>query len=460
MKNWTKGGGPNPLIRRTPPNNEEAERAVVAACFDSVGGFKELEVGLTPADFYNAWLSSVWESMVSLRERRLPIDYLALKNDLERRGVPIDEDRVTDLTVLECETVPTAANLNYYAKIVEAMSQKRRLIEVGARIVELGWSTAKVREVYDQASELLFTATTERTTQKITNASTLAAELLLHLNDPDRDPGVVSGWFALDQVVQCFRPGEISVLGARPSMGKTSLAQALAAAMLMRGERVGFVSLEMDRLQLACNSVGARVGVDTTRIRRGVFGEVEPGRIDDDVRRRESQATLEGVEWLAAFGDRYVIFDGVTNTVRDVGRILERMVQQNRIRVAFLDYMQLLSGTEHTRGGGRYAEITEVSIMLKRFARRLGIHLCVLAQLNRRVEERADKKPIMADLRDSGQVEQDADVIMLLHRPEYYWPEKEELRGLALLDVCKNRNGPTGVVRLRFDRIYTRFEPE
>lgn len=457
--NETTGSRPDSLIRRVPPSNEEAERAVLGACFDTAGGFRELEVSLEPSDFYGTWHAAVWESMTSLRERRLPVDAIAVRNDLQRRGVRLDDKRTTDLQVLEWETVPTAANLNYYARIVEAMSQKRRLIEVGVRISELGWSTAKVREVFDEANELLFAATTDRQTQRITDATTLAQELYQHLNDPDRDQGVASGWFALDQVVQSFRPSEMSILAARPSMGKTSLAQCLAASMLQRGERVGFMSLEMDRLQLTCNVVGARVGVDTTRIRRATFGEVEPGRFDDSVAREEIQRTLDGVEWLGEFGDRYSVFDGAVSSVREISRVVERMVQRNAIRFAFLDYMQLLSGTEHTRGRGRYDEITEVSIMLKQLARRLGIHLCVLAQLNRKAEDRKDKKPVMADLRDSGQLEQDADLIMLLHRPEYYEPSNADLRGRAFLNVCKNRNGPTGEIELRFDRVYTRFEP-
>ena len=798
MNDWTSGDKPNPLIRRVPPHHQEAERCVVAACFDAFQGFDELEIALRPEDFYSTWLRSVWQTMVSLRERKIPIEHVAVKNDLGRRGVPLDGDRVTELLLLETDTVPTAANLNYYAKIVVAMSRKRKLIEVGARIVELGYSTGKVRELTSAAHELLFAATAERQAQKIVDAEQLAREVYQHLTDPDRDPGVATGWFGLDRVVQCFRPGEMTVLAARPSMGKaqpldarvltptgfvrmgdlsvgdrlasvdgkpnevlgiarhgarkiyritfsdgrsceacaehlwlvrnrkwaepkvlqtqeiigllrtpsmedriwvdrftgdwgadatlpippwllgvllgdgcltgssvrlsnpeeeivqralfeakrvdplisrrqnsescvtfatprgkpnklldllrslgimgkksihkrvpasymiasrgqrlelvrglmdtdgwceksgtpifstssellaadfvdlvrglgclattrtrrpqypyrgeireghlayritvrcespaslfwfdrkrsrvrtrgsrltiasvipsrravaqcirvshpsslymtdgfvpthnSALMNALAATMLRNGERVGICSLEMDRLQLACNAIGSRVGVDTTRIRSGVFGDV--GALDLTVARRERQDTLDGIEWLSEFGDRLAVFDGEANTVTDLARVLERMVTRNRIRFAAIDYMQLMDGSDASRGRGRYEEVTEISKGLKRIAKRLKIHVMVLAQLNRKVEERRDKKPIMADLRDSGQVEQDADVIMLLHRPEDYWPGKPEHEGVAILDVCKNRNGPTGVVRLQFTKEYTRFEPE
>ncbi|KKL22708.1 hypothetical protein LCGC14_2432740 [marine sediment metagenome] len=269
---------PDPLIRRMPPQHLEAERCVVAACFDAFKGFDELEIAIKPGDFYSVWYRTVWETMVSLRERRIPIENVSVKNDLARRGVPIDTDRETELIVLECDTVPTAANLNYYARIVVAMSRKRNLIEVGARILELGYSAGKVRDLFSAAHELLFGATAERQAEKIVNATQLAGEVFQHLNDPDRDPGVSTGWFGLDQVVQCFRPGEMTVLAGRPSMGKSALMNALVAAMLREGERVGICSLEMDRLQLACNAIGARVGIDTTRIRSGAFGEY--GAID------------------------------------------------------------------------------------------------------------------------------------------------------------------------------------
>jgi replicative DNA helicase len=459
MESWTTGEAPNPLLRRTPPNNKDAERNVLAACFDRYKGLDELETPLAPKDFYSPWLSAVWGSMASLRERRIPVDALAVANDMERQGSALSDDQKTDLVVLEVDTVPTAAQVNYYAKIVMALSRKRQLIEAGARIVELGWSNGKVADTFDKAHELLFAVTADRASQKIYSGDVLAKELLDHVNDPNRDPGVVSGWRDLDEVVQCFRPREMSILAARPSMGKTSLALCLAAAMLNRNERVGIASLEMDRLQLACNATGSFGGVDTTKIRRGVFGETEPGRFDSETAKQEYGRTVDGIMWLEQTGERLGVFDGVVASVRDLGRVLERMVQRHQCRIVFVDYMQLLSGTENTRGGGRYAEITEVSIMLKRYARQLNIHLCVLAQLNRKVEDRSDKKPIMADLRDSGQVEQDADVIMLLHRPEYYFPDKPELNELALLNVAKNRNGPTGMVRLRFEKTFTRFTP-
>ncbi len=451
---------PEPLISRTPPNNQEAERAVLAGLFDQFRGMDTLEVPITPADFYSVWHATIFESMLSLRERKIPIEHIALKNDLVRRGVAVDTERVMNLLTLENDTVPTAANVNYYSRVVIAMKRKRVLIETGARILELGFTNGKVKELYSKASELLFTASQDRSAQKIVDGAGMAKEVWDHLNNPNREPGVVSGWFALDQVIQCFRPGEMSVLAARPSMGKSALMNSLLVAMLKRGERVGCCSLEMDRLQLACNAIGAQVGVDTTRIRRGVFGEVEPGRFDDAVAKRETSLTIDGVEWLAEFGDRLAIFDGEAYNVTDLSRVLERMVTQNQVRFVAIDYMQLLDGGDVSRGLGRYAEVTEISKGLKRLAKRLKIHVMVLAQLNRKVEERRDKKPIMADLRDSGQVEQDADVIMLLHRPEYYWPDKEDLAGLGILNVAKNRNGPTGVVRLAFTKRFTRFEPE
>ena len=456
---WITGNAPNPLLRRTPPNSAEAERCVIAACFDAFKGFDELEVTLQPSDFYSVWHRTVWESMVSLRERRIPIDNVSVKNDLQRRGVALTSDRETDLVLLEMETVPTAANLNYYARIVLAMNQKRALIETGARIVELGYSAGKVRDVQSAAHELLFSATSNRTAQEIVDGAQLAREVYDHIDNPNRDPGIVSGFFALDEVVQCFRPGEMSILAARPSMGKSALMVSLCASMIGKGYQVGIASLEMNRLQLGCNAVGSRVGVDTTRIRRGVFGEVEPGRYDEELATRERRLTLDGIEWLSNFGDKFAVFDGDVTSITELGRVLERMVMRNKIRFAAIDYMQLLDGSEATRGKGRYEETTEVSKGIKRLAKRLDIHVMCCAQLNRKVEERTNKRPVMADLRDSGQVEQDADVIMLLHRPEYYTPDKEDVQGVALLDVCKNRNGPTGMVRLRFVKQFTRFEP-
>lgn len=447
-------------LSRTPPNNQEAEAATLAGLFEFYQGFDKLEQPITPDDFYSPFHRTLLETMLDLRERKIPVDYLSVKTDLERRGIKLTNELLERIVSLEGNTIPTAANLNYYARIVIAMARKRRLIEVGARIVELGYSSGSVKELYAKASEILFAASQDRSEQKIVNADALAMEVWQHLNDPKREPALVSGWFALDQVIQCFRPGEFSILAARPSMGKSALMNSLLLAMLTRGERVGVCSLEMDRLQLACNAIGARVDVDTTRIRRGVFGEVEPGRFDDRVRSDERQRTIDGIEWLGAFGDRLATFDGEAYTVADLGRVLERMVAQNGVRFVAIDYMQLLDGSDDTRGLGRYEEVTAISKGLKRLARRLKIHVMALAQLNRKVEDRRDKKPIMADLRDSGQVEQDADVIMLLHRPEYYWPDKPDLEGLALLDVAKNRNGPTGVVRLQFTKQYTRFEPE
>lgn len=459
MEEWTTGDAPSPLIRRTPPNNQEAERAVIGACFSALGGFDSLEIPVEPGDFYNAWHRTVWESMTSLRDRRILVDVISLRNDLERRGLDMQGERLADMVALS-EAVPTSANVNYYARILQAMTRKRKVIEAGARIVELGFSTLRGQEIVDKAHEALIEATQDRVAQKIVDGSQLAREVYQHLTNPNPDPGVVSGWFQLDQVIQCFRPGEMSVLAARPSMGKSSLMLSLSAAMLARGERVGVCSLEMQRLQLACNAIGSRAGVDTTRIRRGVFGEVAPGQFDDQVARDERARTLDGLEWLNEFGDRLAIFDGAVTSIRQIARVIERMVTRNQVRFVALDYMQLLDADDAVRQLGRYAEITDVSKGLKRIARRLGIHVMALAQLNRKVEERRDKRPLMSDLRDSGQVEQDADVIMLLHRPEVYWPDKEDLKGVGILDVAKNRNGPTGVVRLNFEKAYTRFEPE
>ncbi|RMG14918.1 MAG: replicative DNA helicase [Planctomycetota bacterium] len=439
---------PDPLLKNVPPHSLEAERAVLGAVLLDPRAIDEVAGQLGPEDFYGRAHAQIFEVILELYRRDQPADVVLLNEELARRGV-LDQVGGTATLAELCEVVPTSVNAGYYAKIVRDRAMQRRLIEVAAAVQKDAFETAgAVDELMDRAEAQFFAVTQKRIRSEAKPVAEGVKEALETLFAREKGAGVVglpSGFDDLDELSGGFLPGEMTIIAARPSMGKTSFAlNILKNVVLYRGSSAAFFSLEMPTLQVTSNMLCAIAKVDGHRLRGGFLN------------REEKRNFLNACEMLEPA--HLFIDDTPSLSTMELRAKARRLKAQHDIELLAIDYLQLMTGSAQAAKQSRQIEVSEISRQVKALARELEIPILCLAQLSRKVEERKDRRPMMSDLRESGSIEQDADKIILLHRPEYYEPEKEELRGKAEIILAKNRNGPTGNVEMLFLRNQMRFE--
>ncbi|MDQ3614264.1 MAG: replicative DNA helicase [Chloroflexota bacterium] len=429
---------------RLPPHNIEAEQSVLGSLLIDRDAIIRVASYLKAEDFYVSANAMVYRAIQDLYNRREPTDFVTLSDELERRGTLEDIGGVGYLSSL-LSAVPTAVHVEYYGRIVERTATLRRLIDAGTSIVGIGYQdNVDTEDALDSAEQVLFQVSQHRTTkdfQSIHDVIDRFFDQLEYLqNNRDELVGVPSGFTDLDRLTGGLQRSDLVIVAARPSMGKTAFALGVAyGAAVQHGRTVGIFSLEMSAEQLVQRLLSTESGIDSHKIRLG--------NIDD----------REWEEISRAFGRlseaKIFIDDSASAGIMDIRSKARRLQAEQGLDLVIVDYLQLMSGR---RSENRVQEISEISRGLKGLARELNVPVVALSQLSRAVESRSDHRPLLSDLRDSGAIEQDADIVMFIYREEKY-DEHSDRKGIAELIVAKHRNGPVDTVNLRFFEATARF---
>jgi replicative DNA helicase len=419
-----------------PPHEIDAEQAVLGACLIDRETIISLSTRLEPSDFYRAAHQAIWAAMVALFERRVPIDLLLLAAELRDRGTLGDAGGEAYLAELIAAT-PTAVHAGYYAGRVREAAVRRRLLTAARAIGEAAMDRGlSIEEVTARSTEALTEAAMARMGTEYRAMAEIAERVFDALGQPAVRP-IETGIYPLDRIIGGLRRGELTIVAARPSVGKTALAVQIANAVSLRGTPVGFLSLEMHEAGLASRFLALNSGVDMYAYQLAGGNEAETSAV---------------MRAFAQLAERPLyISDAPDMSLSSVVGRARRMHAERGIAVLIVDYLQLVtvpSGQGRRRPENRVQEMTLVSGEMKRLARELDVAVLALAQLSRAVERRTPPRPILSDLRESGSLEQDGDVIVFIHRPDQYDTSAEA--GMAELIVAKHRNGPTGVGRMRF----------
>ncbi len=438
-------GPPQPGL--TPPANLEAEQSVLGAVLLRAQALDQVADILRPEDFYRSAHGHIFQAMLDLWNRGEPVDLVTVTALLRERNRLEDVGGPVFLAALS-EHVGTAANAAYYAKLVHEKSVLRRLLECSQNLAQaclapvedvdqfLDGAETEIFKVAESKIRLGFQPIGRLVEQEV---ATLEA---IWLRDKGRITGVASGFADLDQLTAGFQPGDLIIIAARPSMGKTALALNMAFNAAYDGRvPVAFFSLEMSKEQLVRRLLSAVGEIDASRLRRAFLDKSEWQKLQE-----AASLLLE----CPIFID-----DSPAATVLEVRSKSRRLKAEGRLGLVMVDYLQLMRG--RSDAPSREQEISDISRSLKALAKELAVPVVALSQLSRKVEERPKKEPQLADLRESGAIEQDADVILFIYRDEVYHENSPE-KGQARLLLKKQRNGPTGEFRLAFRGLYTRFD--
>jgi len=433
---------------KIPPQNTEAEASLLGAILIDADAIVKVADSIVADDFYEERHRRIYEAMASLYEKRQPIDVLTLSDQLKGTGfldIAGGPAYLTELT----NFVPTAAHAEQYAQIVSQKSLRRRLIKASQDIVGLGYDEARsLQELIESAESRLFEVSQRHIKQDVTSLETILTESFDRLDELHKDKGkirgVPTGYKDLDNILAGLQRSDLFVLAARPSMGKTALALNLAHNVAVQSSvPVLLFSLEMSKEQLVDRMLAMESGVDAWALRTGNLTDADFEKIG------HAMGTLSEAQIF--------IDDSPSITVSDLRTKARREAHTRPLGLIIVDYLQLMSGGSRFGGeSNRVQEISEISRGLKGIARELNVPLLALSQLSRSVESRSPQIPQLADLRESGSIEQDADVVAFIYREEYYNPETER-RNIADIFIKKHRNGPTGAVELYFDKEKQRF---
>jgi replicative DNA helicase len=437
---------PDSAVERLPPHNVEAEEAVLGSVLLDRDVIGQIASVVEPRDFYRERNGLVYQAMLDLYERHEPVDYLTLINELDRTGRLDDAGGVVFLSNL-LGIVPTPVHAEHYARIIADSAFMRRLISAGGKIAALGFQNQFDPEVaLEKSEQLLFEVANRRAMGDFQPLSEILREYLDHLallrEGEQIRYGVPTGFMDLDKLTSGgFQRSDLVILAARPSMGKTSLALGIAANAALKFKATSAVfSLEMSKGQLAARLLATESGVDTTRLRTAQLSEAESRRLGHAI-------------GLLAEAPIY-IDDSPGLSVTNLRAKTRRLHMDVPLDLVIVDHLQLM--TSGKSGENRVQEMSEISRQLKGLARELHVPVLALSQLSRAVESRSPKLPILSDLRESGSIEQDADVVIFIYRDDYYNKESEK-QGIAELHIAKHRNGPTGQVSLLFNSRTTKF---
>ncbi|HBC92786.1 MAG TPA: replicative DNA helicase [Pelotomaculum sp.] len=433
------------MLDRIPPQNIDAEQSVLGAILiDREAIYKAMRV-LQPGDFYRESHRTIYEAMLLLNEAGSPVDLITLSDQLRQQG---DLEKVGGVAAIAtlAEMVPTAASVEYYARIVEEKSLLRTLINLSTRIAGMGYEEHEEPEkLIAEAEQMILELGNRRTSQAFFTIKEIFLQTFPHLEFLYNNRGVVTGvptsFGDLDQICCGFQPSDFIILAGRPSMGKTSLGLCIGYNAAMKHNiPVAVFSLEMSKEQLAQRILCAEAKVDQQRLRNGTIDE------EDWLKLHETAGKMAKAP--------IYIDDTPGISIRQLRAKARQLKSEKGLGLIVIDYLQLLQGSR--RSENRQQEISEISRSLKGLAKELQIPVLALAQLSRSVEQRPNKRPVMSDLRESGSLEQDADLVMFIYRDEYYNPESEK-KGIAEVIISKHRNGPVGSVELVFLKEYTKF---
>jgi len=436
---------------KVPPQNIEAERSVLGALMLDKDAVIKIANLIRLGDFYNDNHNRIYEAMMELYEQREPIDVLSLSNRLEEKGQLEKIGGSSYLTTL-VNSVPSSSNIVHYAKVVQKKSTLRKLIVTASEIVELGYNESEdVEKILDEAEQKLFGVSQKYIKQDFVPIKSILEAAFNRIDELHKGDhklrGVPTGFPDLDNILAGFQKSDLIILAARPSIGKTTLALDLARQIAVQQKvPVGIFSLEMSSDQLIDRMLAAQSGVDLWRLRTG---RLKSGEGDDDFQRiGEAMGVLSEAPIF--------IDDAGSANVMEMRTMARRLQSEHNVGVIIIDYLQLMEGRS---GGGdnRVNEISEISRSLKQLARELNIPIIALSQLNRAVESRSPQIPKLSDLRDSGSIEQDADIVMFLYREDREKPDTPN-KNIVDVFISKHRNGPVGKISLYFNENSTTFK--
>ena len=432
-------------LNKLPPYNKEAEQSVLGSCFHSSEAIaKALEV-LTEEDFYKAANKKIFITMREQFEANEPIDVLAVADLLRKKDELDNVGGLEYLSLLE-DYVPTATAVNHHAKILREKKILRDLIQTATEIVSSSYSDKDdVDTLLDKAEQSIFEISDKRTKASFFEIPDVIRENVSNLEKLSIKPGMVTGvscgFTDLDNLTAGFQPSDLIILAARPSMGKTSFALDIARFVsLHQSIPTAIFSLEMSRQQLGVRLLCSQARVDSSKVRTGYLASSDWPKV------HEAGARLSEAKMF--------IDDSAALSVLDVRARARRLAAEQPLGLIIIDYLQLMQGRGSSES--RQLEVSDISRGLKALAKELNVPIIALSQLSRAVESRTDKRPLLSDLRESGSIEQDADVVMFIYRDFVYNPETDDPGKTEIL-VRKQRNGPIGDVRLHFESQFTRF---
>ena len=433
------------IIKRILPHSAEAEQSVIGAILlDSEAIITASEI-LLPEDFYNPQFKALYSSMLSLYQEGRPIDPVTLQNKLREQEVPEDLYRIEFISQI-LSSVPTSANIKYYAEIVKEKAILRRLIRVSESIAnDCYQDNENLDELLDNTEKQIFDVVQNRSTSDFIPIKQTALETLESIQRAAKTVGSVTGistgFYDLDARTAGLQKSDLILIAARPSVGKTAFVLNIAEFVAIRNNiSTAIFSLEMSRVQLAKRLISMNSKVDSQHLRVGNLADDEWGKI--------TESTI-------LLGESPLVIDDTPGiSISQLRSKCRKLKIENNLELVIIDYLQLMSGSG--RSDSRQQEISDISRSLKALAREIDCPVIALSQLSRAVESREDKRPMLSDLRESGAIEQDADVVMFLYRDEYYHKDSDD-KGIAEVIIGKQRNGPTCTVRLKWLAEYTKF---
>lgn len=439
--------GPDQGMDRLPPQDLGAEQGVLGGMMLSKDAIADVVEKLRSNDFYRPAHELIYAAIIDLYGRGEPADFVTVADALREKG---NLEKVGGAPYLAdlIDAVPTAANAGFYAEIVAERATLRRLVEAGTRIVQLGFAAdgGEVDAAVNEAQAQVYSVTDRTKSEDYVKLSEVIEPTMDFIemlqSRGGQVNGVPTGFAEFDELTQGLHPGQMIIFAGRPAMGKTTLGMdVMRSAAIHNGMASAIFSLEMDRQEIMMRIMAAEAQVPMSRLRDGT--------VDDQDWERLARATTR-------FMDAPLYIDDSANmTLMEIRAKCRRLKQKADLKLVVIDYLQLMSSGKRVES--RQQEVSEFSRALKLLAKEIEVPVIAISQLNRGNEQRTDKKPMMSDLRESGSIEQDADLIVLIHREDYY--EKESARaGEADLIVAKHRNGATKTIPVAFEGHYSRFK--
>jgi replicative DNA helicase len=434
------------LQDRVPPHNHEAEQSVIGAIFLEPQSLITASEILLPEDFYRVAHQKIFQTMLDLSDQGKAIDVVTVTEELSVKKELEDVGGLSYLTEL-ANAVPTAANVSYYAKIVEEKAILRRLIRVATKIVEDGYTREdEVEELLSEAEKKVMEVANRKNAGDFKHVKDVLVDTYDNIeqlqNRKGDVTGIPTGFTDLDRMTAGFQRNDLIIVAARPSVGKTAFALNIAQNVAIKArENVAIFSLEMGAEQLVMRMLCAEGNIDAQVLRTGAL------TAEDWSKLTIAMGTLSN--------SGIYIDDTPGLRVNEIRAKCRRLAQEHGLGMILIDYLQLIQGSGK-RGENRQQEVSEISRSLKALARELKVPVIALSQLSRGVEQRQDKRPMMSDIRESGSIEQDADIVAFLYRDDYYDKETENKDMIEII-IAKQRNGPTGTVTLAFKKEFNKF---
>ena len=433
------------LMKRILPHSTEAEQSVIGSMIMSRDAIIEASEIITGADFYQQQYGIVFEAMIELNDEGKAVDLVTLQERLKEKDLPPEISSMEFVRDL-LSAVPTSANVKYYAEIVAEKSMLRKLIKTTEEISNACYlGKEKTQDILETTEKKIFDLVQNRGSQEFVPIRQVVLNAIEKIEKASRNQGSVTGiptgFIDLDYKTSGFQPSDLILVAARPSMGKTAFVLNIAQYMAFRNDVTAAIfSLEMSKEQLVNRLLALESKVDSQNIRTGNLEDEEWAKL------------IEGANII---GNSHLIIDDKPGiSISELRSKCRKYKMEHNLGIIFIDYLQLMTGSG--RSESRQQEISEISRSLKALARELNVPLVALSQLSRAVEQRPDHRPMLSDLRESGAIEQDADVVMFIYRDDYYNKDSEN-KNIAEIIIAKQRNGPIGTVNLVWMPNYTKF---